>query len=367
MFVCNLQYSNFRNFESLDLNFSQGFVVLCGENGSGKTNFLEGIFLGGNFRKFPDTKPPQLFRQGHDFLKINLGYRANEEEYLQEVFGQKRERGISWILKRNRQKIPRPKFIGALPVVSFLPQDLSLLSRSPGDRRRFLNSASSAVAAVYRNNLSQYAQSLHQRTQVLEKIKTDGRGADELEVWNEKLAEFGSSITSERQKFCDFVNLSLPQQLLQISPKLQGTRLVYRPAGSASRVEFLEKLRSRFRHDLALGGTTVGPHRDDFALYLNGEPVMGFVSRGELRSLTLSLKFLEKQYLEQNLGIPPIMILDDVFSEFDEFHQGRLIDFLESLQQVFLTTAQLAEIKKHLPARSQVYSIAEGRVSNLGS
>src|SRR3989344_1546543 len=207
MHLSRVSFQNFRNFQNLDLEFDQGFVILAGPNGMGKTNFLEGIYWGAALRKFPDSKLAQLLKDQENFYRVKL---EAGEEILELVCEQESEK-LKFGYKHNGQKVSRSKYTGHLPVISFLPEDLNLLTHSPNCRRRFLNEAISAVSHEYRYNLSQYEKALKQRNLALE-TKTD------LQIWDELLANYGSHITRERSQFTSFINAKLASILANLSP-----------------------------------------------------------------------------------------------------------------------------------------------------
>ncbi len=371
MHIARLLFQNFRNFQSLDLHLDQGFVVLTGPNGAGKTNFLEGIYFGSTLRKFPESKFGQLFLEGRNFLRAKIEL-ENREPVVQEVYAEYRETRPIYKLKVNGQETPRSKYAGILPIVSFVPQDLNILTRSPSNRRRFLSETLSLGTRQYRYAQQQYEKSLRQRNELWQKISGQGReriddeklGLPEMDIWDEKLAEFGSLICQHRDNLLKYLNASLPAIIASLSPELTEVKFVYRMSGAVNKQEFLEKLRSLRQTERQRGTTLLGPHRDDFATLLQGKDVVGFVSRGQMRSLTLALKFTEKQYLEEQTGESPIMLLDDIFSEFDFEHQKKLTGFLSILKQVFLTTIHLEEVQDFLPKRAQVYAVNQGAVTS---
>lgn len=338
MFVKNLSLQNFRNLKSLDLNLNQGFVVIAGPNGAGKTNLLEALYFGLNLRRFPESKLGQLFSGQENFFRIAI-YGQNQEAKKFEIFYE-RTNGYTRKLAINSQVVPRIKFAGTLPAISFIPQDLSLLTRSPSGRRRFLDETLSLVFREYRYNLSQYLQALRQCCELLEKIEQGEQRAEELLIWETKLQEYGKEITQFREKFLNFVNSNIEEAIFSLFPDLSGISAVY---------------------DKGQGG----PHLDDFRVVFEGQPVVGYFSRGQLRAITLALKILEKKYLEENLKIGAILLLDDVFSEFDHEHQKKLLEFLKGFEQVFVTTAHPEEIEKFLPPDAQTFQINQGVIENV--
>lgn len=365
MTIKKVQLENFRNFKALDLPLSQGFVVLSGENGAGKTNFLESVYFAASLRRFPESSLSQLFAEGMDYFHCQLFCEdeTGDTENL-DVLYEKGDAGFRSTLKVNGQKGPRQKYTGVLSAVSFLPQDLNLLTRSPAGRRRYLDETLCLVSSEYRHNLSRYEQVLRQRNELLAKIGS-GQAAPESAVWDEKLAEYGSALTAVRQRFFEFLNVRLPPILRNVSVELEGVNFLYHNSGLSDREQFLAALAGLKKRETAVGSTAMGPHRDDFETQIGGRRAVGYLSRGQLRSITLALKILEKKYIEDETGRPPIFLLDDVFSEFDGAHQQKLIGFLAGLKQVFLTTAHPEEIKVFLPAAARVFSVKSGTITPL--
>ncbi|MBI4050678.1 MAG: DNA replication and repair protein RecF [Candidatus Doudnabacteria bacterium] len=366
MFVSRVSYENFRNFPSLDLTLDQGFVILTGENGAGKTNFLEGIYFGAGLRRFPESKLPQLVREGEVFSKIKISSRNKEEQNQELVVERKaQEEGGILKLKINSQPALRISYTAILPVISFLPQDLSLLTRSPGGRRRFLNETLSSSFPEYRLAQTHYQKALKQRNELLAKIRNGDALREELEIWDEKLAETGSTITKFREEFFSYCNQHLAEIMEEVSADLLSSKLGFSPGGNSDRNEFLKLLRSSQVQDLRLANTMVGPHRDDFSVFLGRKEAVGYLSRGQMRSLTLALKILERNYFEKHRKTIPIMLFDDVFSEFDSHHQRRLASFLANFKQPFLTTTHPEEIKAFLPEIAQIFNVDKGKVSSV--
>lgn len=361
MIIRKTKFRNFRNFESLDASLNQGFVVLVGANGAGKTNFLEGIYFGMVLKRFPESRLPQLTKLGESFFSIQI-CTYDEEERWQEIFCKTQNGKFFCKLQMDEQIVPRSKYSGFGPVVSFLPQDLILLTRSPDNRRRFLNETLGNIFADYRNAFLNYEKVLKHRNELWLKIRNRTSGLEELAIWDAQLAEHGSLITDRREKFIEFLRGNLTAVLAAISLELVGAVLHYRKSGSASKEDFLKRLSAARSKEQELLTTIVGPHRDDFWLELNEKPVVGFVSRGQMRTMVLGLKILQKDYIEMILGQSPIILLDDVFSEFDKVHQKKLIGFLKSLKQVFISTTHLEEIINYLPPDAQIFKIEAGKL-----
>lgn len=357
MYIRKVNFQNFRNFETLEISLDTGFVVLAGPNGAGKTNFLEGICWGAGLRRFPGTKLDQLLHDGADFYRIALDFGSKEAEAL-ELVCRTTEEGHKFSYKYNHLGVSRQRYIGHLPTVTFLPEDLNLLGHSPAGRRRFLDEALSAASADYQHALSQYQQALRQRNNALET-------KSEVEVWDEHLADYGSQITAARRNFLEFINEKITSVLTAFSPTVKGCIVRYHLSGETTRDAFLQVLHQNRPRDERLMTTSVGPHRDDFEMFDNLQPIVGYWSRGEMRAAVLALKILERQHLEKIWTFPPVLLLDDVFSEFDEPHQHALVEFLKSFEQVFFTTAHIREVQSFLPPDAQLYNVKGGIISPL--
>lgn len=354
MHISAVKLENFRNFESLDLSLDRGFVVLAGPNGSGKTNFLESLYFGASLRRFPESKLSQLPKEGTSFFRTSIRSRDAEEQ-AQEVFVEARETKYIHQYKLNNIIASRNQYRGVLPIISFLPQDLSLLTRSPSGRRRYLDETLALVSAQYRYATSQYEKALRQRNEILQ---TGG----ELDIWDEQLALHGSFITAARESFLQYLNDNLHAVMTSLSLELAEVNLYYQKSGAKAKDEFLRLLKILRPREKERGTTLAGPHRDDFQTKIGEKDAVGFLSRGQMRSITLALKILEKQYLQDKLGKMPLMLLDDVFSEFDSMHQEKLATFLKTLPQIFITTAHLEEVKSFLPQDAQIFDIEDGLV-----
>jgi DNA replication and repair protein RecF len=365
MVVTRLVCENFRNLQNLDLPLKQGFVVVTGENGAGKTNLLESIYFTGTLRRFPESRLDQLFQIDKKFLRLRL-IAQNQEEQIQEVVGEIQGEKRLFRYKINNVETARNHYAAILSVISFLPQDLNLLGHSPANRRRYLDEALSLTSAQYRHVLNQYDQILRQRNEFLGSFANHKQSINllgsQLEIWDEKLAECGSFLNLTRGLFLEYLNNNLRNVLSSLSWDWEEVEFEYQMSGGKTKKEFLVKLQAVRNLEQERGITMVGPHRDDFKTMIQGRRAVGLISRGQTRTLILALKFLERQYHKEKIEKSPIVLLDDVFSEFDRAHQQKLLDFLKGFEQVFFTTTHLEEVEKFLPPGSLIYKIANGGV-----
>lgn len=361
MSIQRLGFKNFRNLQNLDWSPSQGFVVLSGPNGAGKTNLLEGIYFTANLHHFPDSSVSQLVAVGEDFFSTQIQYHHQETETLSTLLRLSKDTGRwrGW-LKTDNRDVKREQYLGHLTAISFLPQDLNLLTGSPSGRRRYLDETLRAVIPEYRRAHTQYTRVVRQRNQLWQTIASGGAGVGDMDVWDLKLAEHGSYLTERRREFLDTVNRGLADMLTPLSPELNSTRIVYNNSGPTDPQQFLVAIQSLRKRERQVASTLLGPHRDDFQAVIGERGATGFVSRGQLRSIVLALKLLEKQIVEKELTTPPILLLDDVFSELDTDHQKRLVVAIESMDQVFISTSQVDSVKRFFPKTSQIQNLRNG-------
>lgn len=327
-----------------------------GHNGAGKTNFLEGLYFTASLQRFPDSEVRQLFHESSQFFRGQVKYQNREEGSL-EVLYERAEEKVKSELEADGQLVSRQNYAGRLPVVSFLPQDMGLLTRFPGGRRRYLDETLSQSSAEYRLALSRYQKTLRQRNELLQQGKAEG-----LEVWDEQLADYGSQITAGRAVYLEYLNSHLDSVLASLDEGLSEIKFAYRNSGLPDKGQFLAALGALKKREAEAGITAMGPHRDDFAAEISGKRAAGYISRGQMRAVTLALKILEKNYLQEKLSRSPVLLLDDIFSEFDSEHQQKLIEFLKRVGQVFLTTTHLEEIKMQLPPSAQVLGVNSGKI-----
>lgn len=336
-----IRLTDFRNFKSKLLEFSNGITVIVGPNAVGKTNILESLFLLSTGKSFKAKTESEM-----------LGYEAE----IARVKGKTADKFLEIVLTRGDNGWPRkrmllggvPKrlvdFAGNFKVVLFGPQDLDLVTESPSLRRKFLDMVLSQADREYRRSILSYEKGLRQRNRLLFRIREEGLTRNQLLFWNQLLIKNGDYISTKREEFIEFVNScpSLNDQRFQI---------VYdKSAISEGRLEQYKD------EEIAAATTLVGPHRDDFVFEaLNIKNVKrnlaSFGSRGEQRMGVLWLKLSELAFIEGKTGERPTLLLDDIFSELDHEHRDIVMKLAED-QQTVITTADEHFLSKKLPDSS---------------
>ena len=247
----------------------------------------------------------------------------------------------------NDVKMPITAMVGALPTVTFLPQDLELFTGSPGHRRTFLDQLLCQVSPEYLQTLMQYQKILKQRNALLRKISEGIARRGDLAIWDEKAAESASIIILRRIELTEMLQCTLGQELQNLGEDWRDATIMYERKGTTRdfegvKEELLDLLSHFQERDIVLRSTTIGPHRDDWKILVDERDIATFASRGQQRTAVLALLFLEVSYLELQRGERPVILLDDVFSELDEHHQQSLLKSLEG-HQVIITTTHVPE------------------------
>ena len=269
------------------------------------------------------------------------------------------------------------EFVGAINIVFFQADDLELVTGPPSVRRRYLDILISQADAAYLKNQQRYSRVVMQRNQLLRRIREGQAKMDELEFWDSRLAHEGAAIVERRQKAVDDLvthstpvheNLSSGGVLsLDYRPRVSGGARDPRAGsdfGTASVADnILNALWSVRAREVAQGVTVIGPHRDDLDIVLDGQPAGAFASRGQARSIALTLKLAEAAVVTESAGRKPILALDDVLSELDATRRRLVLEGVCDYDQVLLTTADFSLISDKYLANANSFAVRNGAVS----
>jgi DNA replication and repair protein RecF len=344
----SLQLQHFRNYASQDVSFDGASTqIFVGENGSGKTNLLEAISVLSLTKSCRGRDDGELVEWGQSHYRVRARARtdADDEKTLEVVCEvSPRKKKACFV---NDVRATAAGFVGVLPTVIFLPQDLLLFSGPPGERRRFLDQLLSQVSPQYLSELSSYQKILQQRNALLRAIAEHEQPEDALIPWDAQLSAHGSRITVARLELMETLNLSFAAELDAIGEDWPDVRLRYDRKTAQTSAEAIERemreiLERNRQRELAMLSTSVGPHREDWQAYVEDRPVPTFASRGQERSAVLALLLLEVSYLELRRGEKPVVLLDDAFSELDDRHQASLLSALGA-HQVLMTSTRVPD------------------------
>lgn len=353
------------------MDFGSDLVhVLLGPNGAGKTNILEAISLLSLTKSCQKADETDIIAWGEDYYRIRAQAQTdNGEDKQLELVSQiaPRKQKACFV---NDVKVPVSDMVGQLPTVIFLPRDLELFMGSPGNRRAFLDQLLCQVSPEYLQALMQYQKILKQRNSLLRNISDGIARRTDLAVWDEKTAEVGTTVMLRRLELIEMLQCTLPEELHNLGEDWPDAKMTYERKGEArdfasAKQEMLDLLSHFQQRDIIISSTTIGPHRDDWNITVDGRDISTFASRGQQRTAVLALLFLEVSYLELQRGEKPVILLDDVFSELDDHHQVSLLRSLQEHQVIITTThvpSQLhgAKVWDMKPALRQEMKVESG-------
>ena len=376
MFADRLTLHNFRNYETLSLDFENGTVIFTGDNGQGKTNILESIFYCAIGKSFRYGKDKELIRYGQSGFSIGLSVKNDITEKIDITYSSSQEKSVrvNGIYLRKLGHL-----IGSFLSVIFSPEDMKVINDGPSERRRMLDIAISQYSPTHYFNLQQYLKILQQKnillrsTQASEKEKNKGI----LDVFNEQLSIYGAKIIENRIKYVNILESISSAKHAEISG---GERLNLNyysdcltsfepekiPVISQSEIQnvFFKELEAKTEKEIERGQSLTGPHRDDLIILLNSVPVRVYGSQGQKRTAALSLKLSELQILEKKTGRKPVLLLDDVFSELDDSRCEMLLKSSEDFQTV-ITCTSVADLPEKVKSSASVYMIKNGTAGRM--
>lgn len=373
MFLREITFRNFRNYESLNLRFSPGVNLITGENAQGKTNILEGIYFLSSAKSHRTNQDDDLIQhekqwfylKGHvSFSKgSSQGFPVSNTVEIINACGEKKKVRING---KPQDKIS--SLIGKINVVMFSPEDLSLVKGSPGERRRFLDILISRISPSYLLALQEYNSVLSQRNELLKNIRDKKANADSLDSWSDLLVKSGAEIIRQRLAIVLELSEIAKEKHIQLTSGQEEFGLEYKNQLnlSSSNIEemFRSSLESIIHSDIRYGSTSIGPHRDDLIFTIACLDVRKFCSQGQQRTSVLSLKLADMELMIRKLNEYPLVLLDDVTSELDENRSLFLFRLLSEIPvQTFVTATDFNSLPVKFPDCT-CYIVEKGQVRN---
>ncbi len=357
MLVRSLELVDFRNYPAAQLDFVAGTTAIVGDNGQGKTNLAESLAYLATLESFRGAPVDALIRHGMDTAIIRAQIQHDDgRELLIEAEINRNGRNRVMI---NRQRLVRTReLLGVIRVSVFSPDDLALIKQGPADRRRLLDDTLVSLAVKHDSLRLEIDRIIKQRNSLLKQC--NGRLNEDLsftlDVWDNKLAQCGEQLGHARATLVARLTPMVREAYEQLAGAPTPIELVYEPAWR--NIGLLNALVSARTNDVRRQSSTVGPHRDDLEIWLNGLPARTHASQGEQRSLALALRLAAHRLVADKVGTPPILVLDDVLSELDASRATALLANLPQ-GQVLITTASALPKDAH-PER--VLRISSGTV-----
>ena len=334
MFIKNIKVENFRNYENQIIEFNKNINIIYGNNAQGKTNILEAIFFSALGKSFRTSKEKQVIMKEKDFFKIHTEFQKKDREgYIDLFLGDDKSISVNGV-KLNKLS----ELLGNINIVIFSPEDINLLKDESAVRRKFLDMMISQLRKNYIYNLNNYKKNLEQKNNYL---KSRNISDDMLDVYDEKLAEYSENVYQYRNEFIEKIKEKIKEIHSNITD--EEISIVYK-TDCESKEKCLEKLKKNREKDKYRGFSSVGCHRDDFKILINGDEVDIYGSQGQNRTAILSLKMAELEVINDEIGEYPILLLDDFMSELD---QERITNFLKSINniQVIITCTEKIDLE----------------------
>ncbi len=348
MIVKSIEIKNFRNIKYADLLFCNGVNIIYGENAQGKTNILEALWLFTGTKSFRGTKDSDQIKFGEQKSSLKTNFFAENRSQCAEI--QIEEKKSVYLNEIKRTSITA--FNGKFPAVIFSPEHLFLVKGGPYERRKFIDNALCQIKPSFNEFLTKYKKNLLQRNALLKKFEKNKNLSVMLDIFEENLAHIGTKIIYQRKKYLEVLEKEAKEVYRGISSNkeeisieyINDNQIIGKNEKETEKI-YAEKLLKSRSEDILTGTTSVGPHRDDINIKVNGISARKFGSQGQQRSCVLALKLGEAAVLKEKNGEQPIALLDDVMSELDESRQDYILHKISGWQ-VFITCCEPETILK---------------------
>ena len=378
MYLKNLHLREFRNYVDQQVIFNSQKTIIVGNNAQGKSNLLEAVELLATLKSHRTTRDRELVLEGAVAGQIEgIVKRAYGTAELTITFRNQGKRTIALNKEPLRRQI---EFLGNLNAVQFSSLDLDLVRGAPESRRNWIDGLLVQLEPVYAHILYQYNQVLRQRNALLRAIRKQEQDKSseisdikidtrQLQLWDAQLAAAGSRVTRRRARVLNRLAPIAQQWHDRISGKTEVLEITYHPnvewtedAPEKVQQAFLAKIEERRIAEYHQGITVVGTHRDEIDFTIDGTPARYYGSQGQQRTLVLALKLAELKLIEEIIGEPPLLLLDDVLAELDPNRQNQLLETIGDRFQTLITTTHIGSFNQDWLKDSQILSVEAGNI-----
>lgn len=361
MYFKSLQLKNFRNYNEEEVFFHPKVNILIGNNAQGKTNILEALFIMSLGKSFRTNKDAEMVMFDRDLAVVKTVSNKQNHDLTVEISIEKAQKNI----KVNGSKIKKNiEILENVYIVAFSPEDLKIVKDEPEKRRKFINRELCQLKPIYYSNLYKYKKILLQRNTLLRQENVD---ANMMDVWNYELAQYGSKIMIDRNHFInklDEISRDIHNKITNGKEHLEliyETNIILKDSMEEQKEIYINKLKSTSKIDFYKKNTSVGPHKDDIKILVDGKDIRHYGSQGQQRTAALSLKLAEIKLIQEETKETPILLLDDVLSELDANRQKYLINSLQEVQ-LFITTTEINDYVKENLSDNYLFSVSKGNV-----
>ena len=361
MFIKRLQMLNYRNYNALDIELCPNVNVFMGDNAQGKTNILEAIYYCAFAKSHRTSKDKELINWNgeHAFISVDV-VRERLDKRIDISILKDGKKSI----RINKIKIKKiGELFGNFNVVMFSPEDLRIIKDSPGVRRKFIDMELCQLNPKYYYNLVQYNKVLNERNILLRNRNTS---SEMLEIYDMQLVEFGYNIIRDRIKYIESLNKYAEKIHSDITSGKEKINFKY-----ISTIKDLENIKENFytlleknrSKDCDRGITSIGPHRDDFFVYINDIDTKSYGSQGQQRTAVLTMKFSSLEIIKELTGEFPVLLLDDVLSELDFNRKKYILSTIGQIQTV-ITCTGIEDLYEYLDEKAKVFKVKNGEIVN---
>lgn len=367
MHLKSLHLVNFKNYEEAELNLTEGINCFVGKNGSGKTNILDAIHYLSMCKSYMNPIDRQNIRFDQQFFSI-LGQWQKDDRAISIHCALKA--GGKKVIKQNKKEYEKlADHIGQFPTVMISPYDKDLISEGSELRRKWMDGIISQFDRSYLSDIQMYAKVLVQRNALLKNMAEHGLfDKESIEVWNDKMIEFGTRIHKKRVAFIEEFIPVFQSHYDQISDQREIVSLEYR--SQLNEKDFGSLLVDAERKDAYAQYSTAGTHKDDLVFTIKEHPVKKFGSQGQQKSFIIALRLAQYDWLKRHLGLKPVLLLDDIFDKLDQSRVNRLMELVSNhfFGQVLVTDTDEDRIRtlfSQTNLAGKMFSVNDGELSEL--
>ncbi len=340
MKIKTLKIKNFRNIEDTQINFNEQMNVIYGKNAEGKTNILEALWLFTGIKSFRGAKNEDLLKFGAKKFENEIFFFEDGRNQTAKI---KYDGKIEIFLNDNKQK-SKNELLGKICGVIFSPDDLDLISNGPSVRRKFIDSAVCQIYPNYAAVLRKYTVAVRQRNTVLKDLAKHPELDPVTDAYETEIVREGLKIIKYRKRFLELISKYIGEIYEGISGGREKIETEYVSDAGSTPEEFAAALKTSRSRDVLTLSTSIGPHRDNLKILINGYEARNFGSQGQKRSAAITLKLAEAEVIKETVGREPIILLDDVMSELDAARQKYIINHIKG-KQVFVTCCDPSNVK----------------------
>ena len=373
MKINKLQLVNFRNYDHCAVSFDKMVTVFYGKNGQGKTNLLESIYYSSFGLSHRTSKEDEMVKFSSDGMAVLLDFTKRDGNHSIRMKRFMNQGKYHKEVKIDGNKTTAKDHYSFLNTVMFSPEDLQIIKGDPSLRRRFMDMEISQTDPLYYELLIRYRRLLKQRNSLLKVIRDKNLPQAQLAPWDEEISGVGAQILVKRlvnlKKLKDisipvFHIISDQADTMELKYEMKGNNgeLFYPEEETVKELKifYMESLKERRFKDIMQGNTGIGIHRDDLKTYINNLDSKAFASQGQQRCCAIALKLSQIEYVKQVSGEYPVLLLDDVMSELDEYRRSQLISFINDKVQTIITVNDKTLIPDF--CSNQYYYVEKGNI-----